>query len=73
MVSKREALSETLARVCARAAEGSLLENGRLSVAPIRKATPDQVLALAGLLYGMLPRVKITELLQEVDGRTSPR
>lgn len=74
MERKREALSEALARVCVRAAVGSLpdvtIENGRLSVAPIRKATPDEALALAGLLYGMLPRVKITELLQEVDSWT---
>jgi len=71
---KKELLSDALTRVCARAAEGSLpdvtIENGRLSVAPIRKVTPDEALALAGLLYGMLPRVKITELLQEVDGWT---
>ena len=44
MARKKEVLSDTLARVCARAAEGSLpdvtIENGRLSVAPIRKTRP---------------------------------
>lgn len=72
--NKQAILAETLQRVCARASEGLLpdvsLENGRLSVTPVKKSSPEEARELARVLYGMLPRVKITELLLEVDAWT---
>lgn len=72
--NKTSALAEILERVCERASEGLLpdvsLENGRLSMAPVKKSSPEEARELARVLYGMLPRVKITELLLEVDAWT---
>lgn len=41
-----------------------------LRVAPLRKDVPDGVDELARAAYGLLPRVKLTDLLVEVDGWT---
>lgn len=68
---KKGEMADALERVCAKAPQGQLpdvtIENGRLSIIPIKKSAPDEAKALARLLYGTLPRVKITDLLLEVD------
>jgi TnpA family transposase len=50
--------------------EGVCLEGGRLHVAPVAAATPEAAKALDRTLDALLPRVRITELLREVDRRT---
>lgn len=43
------------------------LEDGKLTIAPLPRAVPDAAGDLAKRLYAMLPRVRITEVLAEVD------
>jgi Tn3 transposase DDE domain len=40
-------------------------------VTPLKNATPDDARDLARRLYGLLPRVRITDLLEEIDGWTA--
>jgi TnpA family transposase len=47
-----------------------ITENGRLKISPLTKAVPDEADTLMQQVYSMLPHIKITELLQEVDGWT---
>ena len=44
----------------------SRLTKGVLKISPIEKSTPPEAEALAGRLYAMLPRIRITDLLAEV-------
>jgi TnpA family transposase len=67
-------LDERLATTDAKA-KGDLLpdvtlDKGVLKITPIAKSTPPEAEALAARLYGLLPRVRITDLLAEVDGWT---
>jgi hypothetical protein len=50
--------------------EGVELRDGRLHIAPVKAATPPEAEALAAAIDGMLPPVRITELLHEVSRRT---
>jgi TnpA family transposase len=50
--------------------EGVCLEGGRLHVASVAAATPEAAKAIDRTLDALLPRVRITELLREVDGHT---
>jgi TnpA family transposase len=43
---------------------------GDPKIAPIRKSTPPEAEALAAHLYAMLPRIRVTDLLDEVAGWT---
>jgi len=46
------------------------LRDGRLHIAPVKAATSPEAEALADAIDGMLPPVRITELLHEVSRRT---
>jgi TnpA family transposase len=50
--------------------EGVSLEGGRLHVAPVTATTPEAAKVLDRALDALLPRVRITELLRDVDART---
>lgn len=72
--ARRQKLDDLLreAERCAAAGElpDAAIRDGRLSVTPLRATTPDAARTLARQLYDLLPRVRITDLLEEVDGWT---
>jgi hypothetical protein len=72
--ARRTLLDARLAAVNARAKDGLLpdvtLDRGVLKIAPIEKSTPPEAEVLAGRLYAMLPRIRITDLLAEVASWT---
>ena len=75
--SARDGLHETLTAVNALAGRGELpdasLADGVLKITPLTNAVPPEADALARRVSAMLPRIKITDLLVEVDvGRRSP-
>ena len=74
LAERRERLDTRLRAVAALAAADQLpdarIDRGRLIVTPLRTAVPDAAKALRKRLYGLLPRVRITELLAEVDAWT---
>lgn len=74
IAGRRILLDARLAAVDARARDGLLpdvsIERGVLKIAPIEKSTPPEAEALAGRLYAMLPRIRITDLMAEVAGWT---
>lgn len=47
-----------------------ITSNGRLKISPLDNAVPPEAAELMSLVYGMLPHLKITELLLEVDAWT---
>ncbi len=75
IAKRRKKLDALLSEAERRAAAGALpdaaIRDGRLSVTPLKNATPDDARDLARRLYGLLPRVRITDLLEEVDGWTA--
>lgn len=50
--------------------DGVTFDAGKLSITPVRAANPDGVEALASRIDGLMPRVRITELLHEVAAET---
>lgn len=48
--------------------EATISNGGRLKVSPLDKAVPDEADVLTQQVCSLLPRVKITDLLLEVDG-----
>jgi TnpA family transposase len=71
LADSRQRLEENLTTVARKAREKTLpdvsIENGDLRIARLRKNTPESAEAFAELAYGLIPHVKITELLAEVD------
>jgi hypothetical protein len=71
----RQRLEENLITVACKAREKTLpdvtLADGDLRIAPLRKNTPESAEAFAEKAYALMPHVKITELLAEVDQWTS--
>jgi hypothetical protein len=69
--ARRRHLEDALGEVERLAAAGALadagIKDGRLSVAPLQASTPKEAMALSDLLHDILPRVRITDLLEEVD------
>ena len=67
-------LARRLREVADQAASGELPEavitETGLSISPIRRDTSDETEFLARRLYALLPRIRITELLAEVQGWT---
>jgi hypothetical protein len=48
--------------------DASITNTGQLKINPLENAVPDEAAALMQQAYGLLPHLKITELLLEVDG-----
>ena len=71
----RQRLEDNLTTVARKAREKTLpdvtLADGDLRIAHLRKNTPESAEAFAEKAYALMPHVKITELLAEVDQWTS--
>jgi TnpA family transposase len=71
----RQRLEDNLTTVAAKARENTLpdvtLADGDLRIAPLRRNTPESAEAFAEKAYALMPHVKITELLAEVDQWTN--
>jgi len=51
--------------------DATFTSSGDLKITPLDKAVPDDAETLTQQIYSLLPHLKITELLLEVDGWTS--
>jgi TnpA family transposase len=75
MTDCRERLEDSLTTVASKAREKTLpdvtLADGELHIAALRKNTPESAEAFAEKAYALMPHIKITELLAEVDQWTS--
>ena len=71
----RQRLEDDLTTVASKAREKTLpdvtLADGKLRITPLRKNTPESAEAFAEKAYALMPHVKITELLAEVDQWTN--
>ena len=69
--SRRSALTQELATVATLAESGKLpdvdLAEGDLKITPLAAVTPPEAESLRDAAYDLLPRIKITDLLLEVD------
>jgi hypothetical protein len=69
--SRRSALTQELATVATLAERGKLpdvdLTEGDLKITALRAVTPPEAESLRDAAYDLLPRIKITDLLLEVD------
>lgn len=71
---RREVLDEQLQRVASLADKGELpesrLENGRLHFTALSRSVPETAEEWTERAYDLLPRIKLPDLLTEVDGWT---
>jgi TnpA family transposase len=71
LAERRALLERRLAEVAAKAAADRLedvsIKGDELKITPLKAATPEAAEALADRLYGMMPNLRITSLLAEVD------
>ena len=71
LAERRDCLDRRLAEIDAKAAADALVDvsvtKGVLKLTPIAKVGPPEAEAVNERLYAMLPRVRITDLLAEVD------
>jgi hypothetical protein len=71
MADCRKKLEDNLTAVATKARDKTLtdvtLTDGNLRITPLRKNTPESAEAFAEKAYALMPHVKITELLAEVD------
>ncbi|MFP1132407.1 Tn3 family transposase [Asticcacaulis sp. W401b] len=71
-IEQRKALlRRRIQEVAAKADQGALADvrvsNSGFKITPLNAATPEAAESLGARIYGLLPRVKITELLEEVN------
>jgi TnpA family transposase len=64
----RHRLEEVATAMRQDALPGARLDNGRLRLSPLQSAVPKEAGGLVVALYGMMPRIRITDLVAEVDG-----
>jgi TnpA family transposase len=71
LAERRATLDRRLAEVAAKAAADRLedvrIAGDALRISPLKAATPEEAEALAERLYAMVPAVRVTDLLAEVD------
>ena len=74
LARRRAALEERLAFVAhgleRNTLEGVKLDQDGLVVAKLRDSVPPEAIKLGNRLYAMIPRVRITDVMMEVDART---
>ena len=63
-------LTEVAAKAAADTLEDVRIKEGELKVTPLKSVTPEAAEAAADRLYGMIPSVRVTDMLAEVDGWT---
>ncbi|WP_264785115.1 Tn3 family transposase, partial [Gluconobacter cerinus] len=70
LADRQTVMSDRMTAVEQAASAGTLvdvtIERGQLSVSPLRRSPSDQAELLKARLYGLLPRIRITDLLVEV-------
>ena len=71
LAERRALLERRLSEVAAKAAADRLedvrIKGDELKITPLKAATPEEAEILADRLYGMMPNLRITSLLAEVD------
>jgi TnpA family transposase len=74
MTERRQCLQTKMDEVAAKARNQALpdvsLADGKLRISPLKKNTPASAVEFSAQAYTLIPHVKITELLSEVDGWT---
>jgi TnpA family transposase len=75
LAERRSLLERRLSEVAGKAATDSLedvrIKGDELKISPLKAATPEAAEVLADRLYGMIPSVRVTSVLAEVDRWTS--
>ena len=71
---RRALLNRRLAEVVAKVATDTLeyiqIKEGEMKDTPLKAVTPEAAETAADRLYGMVPSVRVTDILAEVDGWT---